>query len=123
MVYLVVTEIMYQGLVQVTILYRMNFNLVLCFTADILQELNHHHEMYKKEVEGPGKKRAFNALQRGLIRCQEIGDDKIQLLAVVIDHIENRTRQLDQDLENLGWYKFSNLMTRVRKKHLLAGDF
>ncbi|XP_064608857.1 inhibitor of growth protein 1-like isoform X2 [Liolophura sinensis] len=54
-----------------------------------------------KEVEGPGKKRAFNALQRGLIRCQEIGDDKIQLLAVVIDHIENRTRQLDQDLENL----------------------
>ena len=50
------------------------------------------------------KKKSFFAIQRALIRCQEIGDEKLTLLSVIIDFIENRTRQLEQDRENLGKY-------------------
>ena len=55
-----------------------------------------------KEESGPAKKRAFIALQRCLVRTQEIGDEKLHLLTVMNEIIENRTRQLEQDRENLG---------------------
>ena len=55
-----------------------------------------------REESGPVKKRAFIALQRALVKCQEIGDEKLHLLTVMNELIENRTRQLEQDRENLG---------------------
>ena len=41
-------------------------------------------------------------VQRGLIKSQEIGDQKLQLAAGIIEFIENRSKQLELDLENLG---------------------
>ena len=61
-----------------------------------------HKETYMREESGPVKKRAFIALQRALVKCQEIGDEKLHLLTVMNELIENRTRQLEQDRENLG---------------------
>lgn len=55
-----------------------------------------------KEEGGPAKKKAFVAIQRSLVRCQEIGDEKLHLLTLIHDFIENRQRQLEQDRENLG---------------------
>jgi len=55
-----------------------------------------------REENGPLKKKAFIAIKRALVRCQEIGDEKLQLLTLINEFIENRQRQLEQDRENLG---------------------
>ncbi|OWF53902.1 Inhibitor of growth protein 1 [Mizuhopecten yessoensis] len=68
---------------------------------DILQDIDNHQEVYGKEPEGPTKKKALLAIQRALIKCQEIGDEKLHLMAMIIEHIDNRGRQLEQDRENL----------------------
>lgn len=39
-----------------------------------------------------------------LIKTQELGDEKLRLVAQLIELIETRARQLDQDAENLGMY-------------------
>ena len=69
---------------------------------DIMQDIEYHQDIYTKEVEGIAKKKALMSIQRSLIRCQEIGDEKLGLLSIIADHIENRQRQLEQDRENLG---------------------
>lgn len=69
---------------------------------DILNDSEHHKQTYITESTGPAKKKAFIALQRSLVRCQEIGDEKLHLLSLIHDFIENRARQLEQDRENLG---------------------
>lgn len=51
---------------------------------------------------GPSKKKSFLSMHRALVKCQEIGDEKLALLAVITEHIENRTRLLEQYRENLG---------------------
>ena len=72
------------------------------YILDILNDSETHKETYMKEESGPAKKRAFIALQRSLVKCQELGDEKLHLLTVMNELIENRTRQLEQDRENLG---------------------
>ena len=74
----------------------------LFYVSDIINDSETHKETYMKEESGPAKKRAFIALQRCLVRTQEIGDEKLHLLTVMNEIIENRTRQLEQDRENLG---------------------
>ena len=68
----------------------------------ILEDIDHHHDIYMKESEGPAKKKALISIQRALIKCQEIGDEKLCLTSAITEHIENRQRQLEQDRENLG---------------------
>ncbi|XP_013069902.1 inhibitor of growth protein 1-like isoform X1 [Biomphalaria glabrata] len=65
----------------------------------ILEEIRNLRNTAMKET-GSSKK-ACLALQRALIHCQEIGDEKIQLVQLITDLIENRSRQLDQDREHL----------------------
>ena len=79
---------------------------------DIMQDIEYHQDIYTKEVEGIAKKKALMSIQRSLIRCQEIGDEKLGLLSVIADHIENRQRQLEQDRENLG-QNFSSIHHKV----------
>ena len=55
-----------------------------------------------KEESGMMKKKAFIAIKRALVKCQEIGDEKLHLLTLINEFIENRQRQLEQDRENLG---------------------
>lgn len=65
----------------------------------ILDEIKNLHALVLKE-NGASKKSCL-ALQRALIHCQEIGDEKIALVQLITDLIENRSRQLDQDREHL----------------------
>ena len=67
-----------------------------------MTDIAHHQEVYLNEGDGAKKQRALLQIQRGLIKSQEIGDEKLSLVGLIIEHIENRTRQLEQDLENLG---------------------
>lgn len=68
----------------------------------LLQDTEQHKEVYLKEEGGAAKKKAYVAIQRSLVKCQEIGDEKLHLLTLIHEFIENRQRQLDQDRENLG---------------------
>ena len=72
------------------------------FFSDHLKDIENYKETYLNETDNNLRKRALIQIQRALIKCQEIGDEKLQLVSTIIDHIENRTRQLEQDLENLG---------------------
>ena len=58
--------------------------------------------MHSKQDDPEKKKITVLQLQRCLVRMQEIGDQKLHFVAQIIERIENKTRQLEQDLENLG---------------------
>merc|ERR1711963_465459 len=66
----------------------------------ILQDIRNLRENIAVDGVSSSKKHCL-ALQRALIHCQEIGDEKIQLVSLINDLIENRARQLEQDRENL----------------------
>ena len=74
----------------------------VCSDSDFIRDIDHHKENYLKEGDNSQKKRALFQIQRLLVKCQEIGDEKLQLVAAVLEHIESRTRQLEADRENLG---------------------
>lgn len=48
------------------------------------------------------KKKAVFRLQNVLMTAQDTGDDSLQVMQSIQDHIENKTRQLDVDRKNLG---------------------
>ncbi|KAL3880450.1 hypothetical protein ACJMK2_032687 [Sinanodonta woodiana] len=68
---------------------------------DVLQDVDQHCELYQRDEDGPQKRKSSLAIQRALIKTQEIGDEKLHLLSIILDFIESRTRQLEQDRENL----------------------
>ncbi|XP_013789503.1 inhibitor of growth protein 1-like [Limulus polyphemus] len=68
---------------------------------EVLQELDHHQISLQKEIDGGTRKRTLLQIQRALIRSQDLGDEKLQLLQQMQDLIENKSRQLDQDHKNL----------------------
>ncbi|ELU08926.1 hypothetical protein CAPTEDRAFT_225717 [Capitella teleta] len=70
-------------------------------TNEVLKDIITQKDAYVRQDDGVQKKRALISIQRGLIRSQELGDEKLQLVSQILEHIENRTRQLEQDLENL----------------------
>lgn len=59
---------------------------------------------------GAEKKKAVFRLQQVLMTAQDTGDDSLQVMQSIQDHIENKTRQLDVDRKNLG----KNLITFSR---------
>ena len=79
--------------------------LLFLTTPELLQEIEQNAEALLdgscSEGSSSWKKNYFNT-QRALARCQDSGDEKLQLLATISEHIENRTRLLDQYRENLG---------------------
>ena len=77
--------------------------------TEVLKDIITQKDIYLKQDDGTQKKRALISIQRGLIRSQELGDEKLQLVSQILEHIENRTRQLEQDLENLGQFRVLNL--------------
>ncbi len=87
------------------------------FFSDHVSEIRTHQESYLSLMEPHLKKKSLIQIQRNLVKCQEIGDEKLQIVAQIIEHIENRTRQLEQDLENLG--KFTRVIEHrtINEKH------
>lgn len=69
---------------------------------DVLSELESLLLQYEKEGKDPAaQKRLLNRMMLPLIASQDIGDDKIQLVQTMSDIIENKTRQLEHDSQNL----------------------
>ncbi|EFB22353.1 hypothetical protein PANDA_014038, partial [Ailuropoda melanoleuca] len=65
----------------------------------ILKELDEYYEKFKRETDGVQKRRVLHCIQRALIRSQELGDEKIQIVSQMVELVENRTRQVDSHVE------------------------
>ncbi len=73
--------------------------------VDLLQDIDAFQINYlAEETESPARKKALLQMQRALVKTRELGDEKLQVVSHIIEHVENRTRQLEQDLENLGLF-------------------
>lgn len=69
---------------------------------ELLQELDSLVTQYEEDCEDPvAQKRLLGKMQVPLIASQDIGDDKINIVQVLTDVIENKTRQLEHDSQNL----------------------
>ncbi|XP_044635641.1 inhibitor of growth protein 1 isoform X3 [Equus asinus] len=66
---------------------------------EILKELDDYYEKFKRETDGTQKRRVLHCIQRALIRSQELGDEKIQIVSQMVELVENRTRQVDSHVE------------------------
>lgn len=69
---------------------------------DLLSELHSLVEEFEAASDDPAVQRRLLAkMQLPLINSQDIGDSKIQLVQSLTDTIENKTRQLEHDSQNL----------------------
>lgn len=66
---------------------------------EILKELDDYYEKFKRETDGTQKRRVLHCIQRALIRSQELGDEKIQIVSQMVELVENRSRQVDSHVE------------------------
>lgn len=66
---------------------------------EILKELDEYYEKFKREADSAQKRRVLHCIQRALIRSQELGDEKIQIVSQMVELVENRTRQVDSHVE------------------------
>lgn len=73
---------------------------MLC--ADYLRDVDQQQELLKSDSDVTVRRRALHKIQQALIASQEIGDEKLQIVQLIQDLIENKTRQLDLDYRNLG---------------------
>jgi hypothetical protein len=56
----------------------------LCLCSDVLKELDEAYERYRREADPLQRRRLQLAIQKVLIRSQELGDEKIQIAAQMV---------------------------------------
>ncbi|XP_049634099.1 inhibitor of growth protein 1 [Suncus etruscus] len=66
---------------------------------ETLKDLDEYYEKFRRETDGALKRRALHCIQRALIRSQELGDEKIQIVSQMVELVENRARQVDSHVE------------------------
>ncbi|XP_032352524.1 inhibitor of growth protein 1 isoform X1 [Camelus ferus] len=67
--------------------------------SEILKELDEYYEKFQRETDGAQRRRVLPCIQRALIRSQELGDEKIQIVSQMVELVENRARQVDSHVE------------------------
>ncbi|XP_030814140.1 inhibitor of growth protein 1 isoform X1 [Camarhynchus parvulus] len=72
---------------------------VMSCLSEILKDLDDYYEKFKRETDAVQKRRMLHCIQRALIRSQELGDEKIQIVSQMVELVENRTRQVDSHVE------------------------
>ncbi|XP_023684290.1 inhibitor of growth protein 1 isoform X3 [Paramormyrops kingsleyae] len=70
-------------------------------SIEILKELDEAYEKHKRETDPAQRRRLMYSIQRSLIRSQELGDEKIQIVSQMVELVENRVRQVDSHVEFL----------------------
>lgn len=104
-----------------------NISDVLCYISAYLRDVEQQAEwLGSGETENPGRKaKALSRIQQALIAAQELGDEKLNVVQNLLDLIENKTRQLDQDYRNLGelllmiytlFYVFGSFYSKILHK-------
>jgi len=83
---------------------------------DVLSELETLVDQFESTKDPVGQKRLLNKMMLPLIASQDIGDDKIQLVQNMTDVIENKTRQLELDSQNLDFGRGEEEEVKVKVK-------
>ncbi|GIY99997.1 inhibitor of growth protein 2 [Caerostris extrusa] len=69
---------------------------------EILQEIdNFENALKEKSLDSVSRKRTLLQIQRALIHSQDLGDQKLQIVQVIQDIIDNKSRQLEIDRKKL----------------------
>ncbi|XP_073968691.1 inhibitor of growth protein 2 [Rhodnius prolixus] len=66
---------------------------------------NYREALEKEDLELHSQRKTLYKLEQVLISLQEVGDEKVEIGQLINDLIDNKYRQLDQDLKNLDFYK------------------
>lgn len=80
---------------------------------------NYREALEKEDLELHSQRKTLYKLEQVLISLQEVGDEKVEIGQLINDLIDNKYRQLDQDLKNLG----KGEILRILAKHLLKNKF
>lgn len=67
-----------------------------------MQDIDNYQNILKKDLDSSNRKRTLLQVQRALIQTQDLGDKKLQIVQVIQDIIENKSRQLELDRMKLG---------------------
>ncbi|KAK9499069.1 hypothetical protein O3M35_003582 [Rhynocoris fuscipes] len=71
-----------------------------------LKDVDNYREVLENEdLEISIQRKTLYKLEQVLISLQEVGDEKVEIGQLINDLIDNKYRQLDQDLRNLDFYK------------------
>ncbi|MBN3326602.1 ING2 protein, partial [Atractosteus spatula] len=62
---------------------------------EVLKEVDEVYERFKREPEPGQRRRLQSQLQRALIGSQELGDEKLHVVAQMLELVENRARQME----------------------------
>lgn len=89
---------------------------------EVLAELQQQQGLLGRHDLDVGRKKVMLQIQHSLIKSQELGDDKLQLLQQIQDLIENKVRQLDQDYRNLDHEPEAREAKRSRRQQRGAHD-
>jgi len=82
---------------------------------ELLTELDNLVAQFEAEKDDPvAQRKLLVKMQLPLIASQDIGDDKIQIVQSLTDTIENKTRQLEHDSQNLDFGRGEEEETPVK---------
>ncbi|XP_066155909.1 inhibitor of growth protein 1 [Euwallacea fornicatus] len=80
-----------------------------------VREVQNQQKNIKDCTNAVQKVRLFKKMQQALIAAQELGDEKMNLLQIILDKIEIKTRGLDQDFCNLDFGKDEPVQSDIKE--------
>ncbi|EDO43857.1 predicted protein [Nematostella vectensis] len=72
---------------------------------DRLKEIERLLHSYNRDKDPISRRKWLIQIQRRLVKSQEYGDEKLQLVAHMVDVIDNKSRQIEVDMENLDTFR------------------
>ncbi|KXJ28251.1 inhibitor of growth protein 1 [Exaiptasia diaphana] len=82
---------------------------------DRLKEIERLIHSYRREKDSALKRKYLIQIQRRLVKSQEYGDEKLQLVGHMMDLVDNKSRQVEIDMENLETYRNDDTPTPIIK--------
>lgn len=64
----------------------------------VLDDLNEDYEKHREESDPVQRRRLLQHIQHALIRTEELGDEKLQIAAQMVELVENRSRQFESQV-------------------------
>ncbi|XP_014470306.1 PREDICTED: inhibitor of growth protein 1 [Dinoponera quadriceps] len=83
-----------------------------------LREVDQQQEALCSDTDLATKRRAMVRIQQALIAAQEIGDEKLDIVQQIQDHIENKAKQLELDYQNLDFGKEQECSESAREANI-----
>jgi len=66
-----------------------------------LEQVGRFMLRYKHEQNGANRRKWLNKIQKCLVRSQQCGDEKLQLISQIVELSESRNQQINKDIEHI----------------------